>query len=121
MSPYIKKLSLFEAGEFRVMEKMQMVKTIKWISVLVLLSVISGCISYSSTILSAGKGDTASTTINGKTAELKDGVLTYEGKTFDVPYGVPVRIERRNDEIVRNFVDGKLVHEEKDNTSRTRQ
>ncbi len=99
-----------------------MVKTIRWISVLVLVSVISGCISYSSTTLGVGgKGDTASTTINGKTAELKDGVLTYDGKTFDVPYDALVRIERRNDEAERIFVDGKLVHEEKDDTSRTRQ
>ena len=111
-----------------------MVKTIKWISVLVLASVISGCMSHSSTTLAVGgkgdtasttlavggKGGTASTTINGKTAELKDGVLTYEGKTFDVPYDARVRI-RRNGKVVRIFVDGKLVHEEKDDTSRTRQ
>ena len=99
-----------------------MVKSIKWISVLVLLSVISGCISHSSTTLAAnGKGNTASTTINGKTAVLKDGVFTYGGKTFDVPDRASIRIERRNDKVVRIFVDGKFVYEEKDNTSQTRQ
>ena len=99
-----------------------MTKMIKWISVLVLASVISCCISYSSTTLTAGgKGNTASTIINGKTAVLKDGVFTYGDKTFDVPDRASVRIERRNDKVVRIFVDGKFVYEEKVYTSRARQ
>ena len=99
-----------------------MTKTIKCISVLVLAFAISGSISYSCTTLAVGgDDDPASTTINGKTAVLKNGVFTYEGKTFDVPDGASVRIERRNNKVTRVFVDGKLVHEEKDSTSRTRQ
>ena len=99
-----------------------MTKAIKWISVLVLASVISGCLSYSRTTLAVGgKGETASTTINGKTAVLKDGVFTYGDKTFDVPDKTSVRIERRNDNTVRIYVDGKFVYEEKDDASQSSQ
>jgi len=99
-----------------------MTKTIKWISVFVLASVISGCLSYSKTTLAVGgKGESASTTINGKTAILKDGVFTYGDKTFDVPDKTSVRIERRNDKVVRIFINGKFVYEEEGNSGQTRQ
>ncbi len=89
-----------------------MKKTTRWISVLLLACFISGCISYSSTTLIASKGSTSSTTINGKTLKLKDNVLTYEDKTFEVPDGVAVCIKSYDDKVMKIFVGSKLVYEE---------
>ena len=88
-------------------------KTRRWLIVLALGLFVSGCTtSYTTTTIMVGEGGTGRSTLNGKTIELEDGVLTYEGKTFDVPPNVPVRVESRNGEVVEIFVGGTLVYEE---------
>jgi hypothetical protein len=81
-----------------------------WLGALAWAIACSGCGSDTSTsVMEIGEGGNAFHTMNGKTVELKDGVLTYDGRTFPVPDRASVRVERRRGNVVALFVDDKPV------------
>jgi|GEM_PF-6479273 len=67
----------------------------------------SGCGDSEQTVVIPGSQNT-NLVLNGKSIEIRDGVLTFEEQTYQLPAECRVEINQ-SDGIVRVYVNGKLI------------